>query len=251
MMSPIGLLPEGVRAGLIGSAARSRWPWGSRLALAPRAFGRARLSAMIGPPVGGHALLAPDMRAAAALAARELAELDAGPRGMHRTAALRRMEMGTRLVDLVIHNLDRQSMAASLEARVPFLDHKVVELAARIPPALLLRAGEPKHMLRNALRTVLPPELARRRKRGMTAPRAGWLRAPLPDFAADALSPERLRDTGYFDAAAVTRLLAEHRAERVDAGDVLLGVLGVQLWDSMYMHGAPRAPERIAARMPS
>ena len=84
--------------------------------------------------------------------------------------------------------------------------------------------------------------LARRRKRGMTAPRQRWLRGPLPEFAADALSPERLRATGYFDAAAVSALLGEHRASRVNAGDLLLGVLGVQLWDSMFMHGALRPP---------
>ena len=157
------------------------------------------------------------------------------------------------LPDLVVHNLDRQSMAASLEARVPFLDHHVVELAMRIPPSVLLRRGEPKHLLRRALSRVLPAELVRRRKRGMIAPRQRWLRGPLPEFAADALSPERLRATGYFDASAVSALLAEHRAGRVDAGDLLLGVLGVQLWDSMFMHGALRSPatassERRVAR---
>jgi asparagine synthase (glutamine-hydrolysing) len=118
---------------------------------------------------------------------------------------------------------------------------------------VLLRGREPKHLLRRALSRVLPPELVRRRKRGMTAPRHGWLRGPLPEFAADALSPERVRATGYFDASAVSALLAEHRAARVNAGDLLLGVIGVQLWDAMFMHGALRPPasaagERHAAR---
>jgi asparagine synthase (glutamine-hydrolysing) len=153
----------------------------------------------------------------------------------------------------VVHNLDRQSMAASLEARVPFLDHHVVELAMRIPPSVLLRRREPKHLLRRALARVLPAELVRRRKRGMTAPRHGWLRGPLPEFAAEALSPQRIRSTGYFDATAVSALLAEHRAARTNAGDILLGVLGVQLWDSMFMHGemcppASAAGERRVAR---
>jgi asparagine synthase (glutamine-hydrolysing) len=138
-------------------------------------------------------------------------------------------------------------MAASLEARVPFLDHHVVELAMRIPPSVLLRRREPKHLLRRALARVLPPEVARRRKRGMTAPRRGWFRGVLPPFAAEALSPERLRSTGYFDAGAVSRLLEAHRADRADAGDLLLGVLGVQLWDRMFVHGVPRAPMRTGA----
>jgi asparagine synthase (glutamine-hydrolysing) len=148
----------------------------------------------------------------------------------------------------VVHNLDRQSMAASLEARVPYLDHHVVELAMRIPPAILLRGGERKDLLRRALARVLPPEVARRRKRGMTAPRRGWFRGVLPPFAAEALSPERLRSTGYFDAGAVSRLLEAHRADRADAGDLLLGVLGVQLWDAMFVRGGARAPERTSAK---
>ena len=79
----------------------------------------------------------------------------------------------------------------------------------------------------------------------MTAPRHGWLRGPLPEFAADALQPARLREAGYFDAVAVSTLLADHRAERVSAGDLLLGVIGVQLWDSMFMHGPLRPPPSV------
>jgi asparagine synthetase B (glutamine-hydrolysing) len=227
---------------------RARWPWASRVLLAPRALGRARLAAMIGPPTGGLALLHPDLRGIAMTSEAALTGDDQdGPR-RHRTNALRRLDLATRLPDLVVHNLDRQSMAASLEARVPFLDHHVVELAMRIPPSLLLHGREPKHLLRRALARVLPPELARRRKRGMTAPRHGWLRGPLPDFAADALSPARLRATGYFDAGGVSTLLADHRAARVDAGDLLLGVLGVQLWDSMFMQRALRPPPSVDDR---
>jgi asparagine synthase (glutamine-hydrolysing) len=188
--------------------------------------------------------LTPELRAAATAASREAAESDLAPADMHRTDVLRRLDLTTRLPDLVVHNLDRQSMAASLEARVPYLDHHVVELAMRIPPAILLRGGERKDPLRRALARVLPAEVARRKKRGMTAPRRGWFRRPLPEFAEEALSAERLRETGYFDAAAVTRLLEAHRSGRADAGDVLLGVLGVQLWDATFIRGAARARTR-------
>lgn len=247
-LAPIGLLPGPLRALAGVPVVRSRWPWASRLVRAPRALGRARLQAMIGPPAGGLALLRPEVRAAAIAAAREIPDGDGAWRGMHRTNALRQLDLSTRLPDLVVHNLDRQSMAASLEARVPFLDHHVVELAMRVPPSVLLRGGEPKYLLRQSLARVLPPELARRRKRGMTAPRTGWLRGALPEFAADALSASALHDSGYFDADAVGRLLEAHRAARVDAGDVLLGVLGVQLWHSMFARGTLQAPETKASR---
>jgi asparagine synthase (glutamine-hydrolysing) len=246
-LAPLGVLPQAVRARVAGPWMRARWPWASRVLLAPRALGRARLAAMIGPPAGGLALLNPELREAAMTAS---ANVDDDPElpGQLRTNALRRLDLATRLPDLVVHNLDRQSMAASLEARVPFLDHHVVELAMRIPPSLLLRGREPKHLLRRALARVLPPTLVRRRKRGMTAPRHGWLRAPLPEFATDALAPERLRATGYFDVRAVSALLEDHRAARVDAGDLLLGVLGVQLWDSMFMQHALRPPASVGNR---
>ncbi|HTK46938.1 MAG TPA: asparagine synthase (glutamine-hydrolyzing) [Gemmatimonadaceae bacterium] len=250
VLAPLGVLPRPVRA-LASAAMRSRWPWAARVLAAPRQLGRERLGAFIGPPAGGLALLTPDLRRAAISASRASAAVEPAPFEMHRTDALRRLDLTTRLPDLVVHNLDRQSMGASLEARVPYLDHRVVELAMRIPPSILLRGGERKDLLRRALARVLPPELARRKKRGMTAPRRGWFRAPLPEFASAALSAERLRDTGYFDAGAVTRLLAVHRAGRTDAADLLLGVLGVQLWDEMFVHGMPRAPERAGAAQPT
>ena len=245
-LAPLGLLPHGVRSLAVRPWVRARWPWASRVLLAPRAIGRARLAAMIGPPTGGLALLHPDLRAAAT----SVADADGDGEVPHgnRTNALRRLDLATRLPDLVVHTLDRQSMAASLEARVPFLDHHVVELAMRIPPSVLLRGREPKHLLRRALASVLPAELVRRRKRGMTAPRHGWLRGPLPEFAAEALSPERIRATGYFDHVAVATLLADHRAMRVSAGDLLLGVLGVQLWNSMFMQTELRPPQTVHDR---
>ena len=247
-LAPLGLLPRSVRALALRPWMRARWPWASRVLLAPRALGRPRLAAMIGPPAGGLALLDPELRTAGEAASNDvISGSDDAPRH-HRTNALRRLDLATRLPDLVVHNLDRQSMAASLEARVPFLDHQVVELAMRIPPSVLLRGREPKHLLRRALGRVLPAELTRRRKRGMTAPRQRWLRGPLPDFAVDALSPERIRAAGYFDAAKVSALLGEHRAARVNAGDVLLGVLGVQLWHSMFMQSEPAPPAAVADR---
>lgn len=73
-------------------------------------------------------------------------------------------------------------MAYSLEARVPFLDHELVELTAEIPPELKMRGTEEKHILRRAMRGVVPPEIARRTKIGLRGPTAQWIRE-LPDYA--------------------------------------------------------------------
>ena len=144
-------------------------------------------------------------------------------------------EMKVRLPDRIELSLDRASMAHSLEARVPFLDHMLVEFCAKIPPSVKMRGLDEKHVLREAMRDVLPRELANRRKRGLTAPVKHWLRAPLPDFAADLLSDAEVKRTGYFDPAAVTRLRAHF--DRGDDGfdRALMSVLLVQLWDDLFI----------------
>jgi asparagine synthase (glutamine-hydrolysing) len=148
-----------------------------------------------------------------------------------------------RLPDAVVHHLDRASMAYSLEARVPYLDDKLVEFCARTPRRMKMRGLQEKHILRKALRADLPPDIASRRKRGLSAPFQQWLREPLPDFAVDLLSEARLREKGYFNPAFVASLLEQHRAGCAKYGRQLLGILGVQIWDDMFLHGCrPNVP---------
>ncbi|MGZ8269402.1 MAG: asparagine synthase-related protein, partial [Burkholderiales bacterium] len=158
----------------------------------------------------------------------------------HPFSQLQYYDTKVRLPDRVELSLDRASMAHSLEARVPFLDHKLVEFCTRIPPSLKMRWLQEKYILRKALHGVLPPEIAQRRKRGLAAPLKHWLRPPLPDFAAELLSAEQLRRNAYFDPSAVARLRADF--ERGDhTGDrALMSVLVVQLWDRLFMQ--PRHP---------
>ena len=87
------------------------------------------------------------------------------------------------------------------------------------------------------MQAYLPPEIVRRRKRGLRAPLRQWLREDLPDFAEDLLSEERLRQKGYFNPAFVTRIRKQHRAGNSDFRWMLVGVLSVQLWDEMFLHG--------------
>jgi asparagine synthase (glutamine-hydrolysing) len=155
----------------------------------------------------------------------------------HPFVQLQYYDMHFRLPDYIIHHLDRKSMAHSLEARVPYLDHKLVEFCARIPHSLKVRRFQEKHILRLAMQAYLPPEIVRRRKRGLRAPLRQWLREDLPDFAEDLLSEERLRQRGYFNPAFVTHILKQHRAGNGNYRWLLVGVLGVQLWDDMFLHG--------------
>ena len=137
-------------------------------------------------------------------------------------------------------SLDRTTMAFGLEARVPFLDHELVELAAEIPAGLRLRRGREKYILRRAMARDLPAAIAWRRKRPLRAPVGAWLRGRLPDFAEVLLSPDRLRSDGYFDAAAVQALFARHRVDPRSDGHLLWTVLGVQLWHELFRRPAGR-----------
>jgi asparagine synthase (glutamine-hydrolysing) len=92
-----------------------------------------------------------------------------------------------------------------------------------------------KHVLRRAVKNLLPKEIVSRKKRGLRAPIDQWLREKLPDFAVTMLSGESLARKGYFRAAAVQDLLKRHRAGERDCGAHLLGILAVQLWDELFM----------------
>ena len=191
-------------------------------------------------------LLHPDLRRAvdpveewqAAFSAR-LAPLDAFRRFQY-------LEAHTRLVDFINFEVDRMSMAHSIEARVPFLDHELWEFVAGLPVSRLLthyraslQAGsEPKRLLREAMREYLPPEILSRRKQGLAAPYAAWLRRPrLPAWAEEALSEDEIKKAGYFDAAQVRRLRAEHRAGRRNHSRLLMGVISAQLWHRQFIAG--------------
>jgi asparagine synthetase B (glutamine-hydrolysing) len=204
-------------------------------------MGRARYGVLVGPDGAGalaEALLAPATRAAIAEIERHEGPWrePQDPR-WHRHSQLQHLDFQGRLVDMVVQKLDRMSMSQSLEARVPFLDHEVVELAVRIPAELVRPDGTEKWLLREALAPVLPEEIVRRKKRGLTAPAAAWLRASLPPFAEELLSPERVADAGYFDPKAVRAAMDAHRAGHPSRAGILLIALAVQVWDDIFVRG--------------
>jgi asparagine synthase (glutamine-hydrolysing) len=133
---------------------------------------------------------------------------------------------------------DRMSMAHSLEVRLPFTDHRLVELAMRLPAETKLRGRESKFLLRQAVRSLLPPEVLARPKLGLNPPLGIWLRGELVPLLDRYLSPESVRQRGWFRPEAVTRLLEEFRAGRRDYSLHLWSLLVLEEWCRQYLDRA-------------
>jgi asparagine synthase (glutamine-hydrolysing) len=125
---------------------------------------------------------------------------------------------------------DRTTMAASLEGRVPFLDYRVVELAARVPPDVNRRNGQSKALLRRACADLLPAEILTRPKHAFDVPIADWLRGELRDLAAARLIGDGLRALPMVDRAFVEAKWREHQSGRRDHGRLLWALLMLSLW---------------------
>ena len=148
----------------------------------------------------------------------------------------------TYMIDDVLTKVDRMSMAVSLEAREPLLDHKLLEFAARVPVALKLKDGRGKHLLRRVLERRVPRSITERKKSGFAAPIAAWLRGPLAGMTTELLGDGRLRDRGLFNQTEVARLWTDHRAGRADHAHRLWQLVMLELWFRTFVDGAaPRA----------
>src|SRR4051812_6611143 len=137
---------------------------------------------------------------------------------------------------------DRVAMAHGIEGRFPFLDHRVVEFAARIPPRMKLKGLREKHILRRALGGALPAEISERSKQPYRAPDSESFLGSASSYVDEVLSARSVDDSGYFDPQAVQRLVAKCRAGRVvGAGDnmAFVGILSTQLLDFHYVRGGP------------
>ena len=245
LLHPWTRLPLGLRSALARvPALRRRWPRATRILGAPAAMGLARYRQTIDTANFGfdERLLSGGLREVLSQEAEDgdALNLPAEFARWHSFSQLQYLEMRVRLPNFVTRLLDSLSMAHGLEVRVPFLDHELVELCARIPPALKMRGMQEKYILRHALEGELPPEILWRKKRGLAAPFSQWLRE-LPAFAADLLAPEQVRGRGYFEPQVVAAMIEQHRSGAANHAKSLLGVLTIHLWDDLFMTdgGAP------------
>ncbi len=136
----------------------------------------------------------------------------------------------TYLPDDILTKVDRATMAASLEARLPFLDPRVAALSWRLPPDMKVRGGTGKWLLRRLLYRYVPPELVDRPKAGFGVPLGAWLRGPLREWAEDLLDSGRIERDGYLAADPVRRMWRQHLSGRVDRQYELWDVLMLQAW---------------------
>ena len=145
-------------------------------------------------------------------------------------------DMKTYLVELLMKQ-DQMSMAASIESRVPFLDHRLVEFAAALPARMKLRGFKTKWILREAVRDILPPGILTRKKMGFPVPFALWMKGTWNDVARDVLLDPRSRQRGIINPQAVERLIAGHKAGVADGGDAIWGLMNLELWYRTHIDG--------------
>jgi asparagine synthase (glutamine-hydrolysing) len=132
--------------------------------------------------------------------------------------------------------VDRMTMAHSLEARVPFLDHRLVEFVASLPPQFKLKRWRlKKYLLKAALHRHLPDASLWRQKQGFNVPKGIWFREELRDFAFDHLSTQRMQRMGLFEPEQVAKLLNDHVAGSRDNSHQIWGLLCLSLWWQQFI----------------
>jgi asparagine synthase (glutamine-hydrolysing) len=148
--------------------------------------------------------------------------------------------------DLLV-KVDIASMANSLEARSPFLDHELMEFAASLPSNLKLRGLETKYLLKHNISKYLPQEILQRKKMGFGVPLDVWFRKELKEMAYDVLLDKKCTERGYFEREAIQRMLDEHVSEKYDHSYRIWALLFLELWHKMFIDGTIEKPLEVSS----
>jgi asparagine synthase (glutamine-hydrolysing) len=170
--------------------------------------------------------------------------LDLAFEAAHAADPLRRLmevDMQTQLPDDLLLLTDKMTMAASLECRVPFLDHRLVELSARMPARFKIRGRRLKHVLKKAAAGLLPDDILNRPKRGFGAPMGAWLKNELSTYLGAVLSRAAIEKRGFFSWTHVEKTIEMHRRNERDYTDHLLALMNFELWCRVYLDGTSSA----------
>jgi len=155
------------------------------------------------------------------------------PQKADHLSRLQYLDMKTYLVDDILVKVDRASMANSLEVRCPILDHKFMELVARIPSGLKLKDGQGKYILKRALGPFVPKDVLTRRKQGFAVPLSAWFRGELKPMAADLLLSQD--PLGILQTRTVSALWKQHQSGSRDHSTALWTILMYRLWQKTYL----------------
>jgi asparagine synthase (glutamine-hydrolysing) len=143
-------------------------------------------------------------------------------------------DIKTYLVELLMKQ-DQMSMAASIESRVPFLDHKLVEFAAELPDHWKLSGWTTKRILREAMKGVLPESIVNRPKMGFPVPFGRWMRGGWNQVAREVLLDRRSRERGLIEPAAIEALLHDHARGQIEGGDHIWSLMNLELWHRTFI----------------
>lgn len=141
------------------------------------------------------------------------------------------------LPDDLLMKKDKMGMAASIEARVPFLDHRLVEFAFNLPSKYKVNRFRTKYLLKKSMNGLLPEEIIKRKKKGFPTPISGWLKNELNDLTYDTLCSEGSLSHGFFDGKTINRLVDEHTKGLVDHSRLLFPLINFEIWYDLFIDG--------------
>ncbi|PYS70446.1 MAG: asparagine synthase (glutamine-hydrolyzing), partial [Acidobacteria bacterium] len=163
------------------------------------------------------------------------------------TERMQNLDTQLYLAEDILTKVDRASMAVSLEVRAPYLDPRVAEFAASLPPRYKLHGYTSKYILKKAAKGLVPPFVWRRGKKGFGVPFAKWLKSELRPLTHDLLSPERLRRTGLFNPEYVAKLQDEHERGVANHRKLLWTLLSFELWRESFVETPRRIETSVSA----